>query len=104
MISLFLFEFYNQKLKPEGFAQRCSVKRAVLKISENSEEITELVSLFSKVSSLKAFNFIKRWLQHNEISKNTYFLEPPRTTTSLKPEYTGNFTTIAKLCNVKISF
>lgn len=59
VISLSLFEFYNQKLKPEGFAQRCSVKRAVLKISENSEEITELVSLFSKVSSLKPSTLIK---------------------------------------------
>ena len=40
-ISLFLFGFYNQKLKPEGFAQSCSVERVVLKVSQNSQENNE---------------------------------------------------------------
>ena len=44
----------------EAVAQRCSVKKVLLEISQNSQENTCARAFFNKDAGLKACNFIKK--------------------------------------------
>ena len=46
--------------KPEAMVRRCSLKKVLLKISQNSQETPVLESLFNKFADLYAYNCIKR--------------------------------------------
>ena len=69
---------------PEAVAQRCSVKKVFLEISQNSQENTcARVSFFIKLQAA-ACNFIKKETlaqvfscEFCEISKNTFFYRTP---------------------------
>ena len=68
----------------EAVVRRCSVKKVLLEISQNSEESAcTRVSFFNKVAGL-ACNFIKKeslaqvfFCEFYEISKNNFFYRTP---------------------------
>ena len=83
-IFLMIVERHNQKeLKRKAVAQRCSIKKVLLEISQNSQENTcARVSFLIKLHKGLACNFIKKETlaqvfscEFCQISKNTFFIE-----------------------------
>ena len=69
------------KLIIEAVAQRCSVKKVLLEISQNSQENTcGRVSFLIKLTLAQVFS-----CEFCEISKNTFFHRPSLVAASVKP-------------------